>query len=325
MAGIWTRLNNLGIAENKPFLALAPLDGVTDFVFREIIAETAKPNVMFTEFTNTDALLSKGYDRTITRFRFLETQRPIVAQIWGTKPESFLKVATMVCELGFDGIDINMGCPDRTVLKIGAGAGHINDHGIASEIIAATKEGAKGLDVSVKTRIGINSIVTEEWASFLLTQKLAALTVHGRTAKEMSKVAAHWDEIAKVVKLRDQISSETVILGNGDITTREQALQAHKEFGVDGVMIGRGIFLNPWIFETSPREHSVKVHLELLLKHTKLYCVTYTYKNSFEVMKKFFKIYVKNFNGAGNLKTELMRTSSYTEVENLVKPYLDVL
>lgn len=158
--------------------------------------------------------------------------------------------------------------------------------------------------------------------NILLEQNLAALTIHGRTAAELSKVPAHWDEIAKVVKLRDQINSNTVIIGNGDIGSYEQAILATQTYGVDGVMIGRGIFADPWIFEKTPQEHSYKEGLQLLLKHTKLYCENYPEPKRFDAMKKFFKIYVKAFRGADNLKKDLMETKNYKEVESLVKPYI---
>ncbi len=304
-------------------MVLAPLDGVTDFVFREIVASIAKPDVLFTEFTHTDALLSKGYDKTIERFRISDIQHPIVAQIWGTRPESYFKVAQMVNELGFDGVDINMGCPDKTVMKSGGGAIMINHQQLAAEIIQATKEGAANIPVSVKTRIGVNKIVTEEWTSHLLKQGIAALTIHGRTAVEMSKVPAHWDEIGKVVNIAKKITPDTVILGNGDIESQTQAIHMHKTYGVDGVMIGRGIFSNPWIFEFPEKEHSQNDHLQLLLLHTKLYCETYPDAKRFSVMKKFFKNYVKGFRGSNQLKTELMESTNLAEVQELVIPYLD--
>ena len=318
MRNVWQELAH----SSKPFLALAPLDGVTDFVFREIVAETTKPDVLFTEFTNVDALLSKGYDRTIPRLRFSESQRPIVAQIWGTDPKNFYAVGKLIKELDFDGIDINMGCPDRAVMKIGSGASLIKNPNLAGEIIAETKKGASGLPISVKTRIGINTIETKTWVEYLLTQKLDALIVHGRTAKELSKVPAHWDEIAKVVVLRNQISPDTVVIGNGDIESREEAVRAHEVYGVDGVMIGRGIFANPWVFEKVSKKHTHRESLQLLLRHTRLFCDTYPHPRAYSVMKKFFKMYVKSFPGADELKKQLMITKTFREVEALVTPYL---
>lgn len=319
MINFWHQVFSL----NKPFLVLAPMDGVTDFVFREIIFGAAKPDVLFTEFTNTEALMSKGYEKTILRLRFSRSQRPIVAQIWGIDPKNFYTTARLVDELGFDGIDINMGCPDRAVMKLGSGASLIKNPTLAASMIAAVKEGAPGMPVSVKTRIGITTMMTEEWIRFLLEQKIDALTVHGRTAKELSKVPAHWDEIGKAVKLRDRISPGTVVIGNGDITTIEHAIHAHSSYGVDGVMIGKGVFHNPWVFERIPQTHTSVESLTLLLKHTKLFCDTYPDPHRFPAMKKYFKIYVRAFPGAVSLIKELMETKSYEEVESLVKPYIN--
>lgn len=316
MKSFWQYLKH----QKKPFLVLAPLDGVTDFVFREIIAETAKPDVFFTEFTNTDALQSAGFNKTIIRFKFSQKQRYIVAQIWGSKPENFCKTARLVKDLSFDGIDINMGCPVENVMKIGCGASLIENPNLAAEIIKATKAGAAGVAVSVKTRIGLNSIVTDSWIKFLLEQKLDALTIHARTAAELSQVPPHWQEIKKVVRLRDQISPDTVVIGNGDITSMKKAQSASKEYGVDGVMIGRGIFLNPWIFEKIPTNHTSQKSLNILLKHTKLYCDAYPDKNRFSPIKKFFKIYMKSFPGAKRLKIQLMETKNLPEVEKIIQP-----
>lgn len=318
MVNIWKDLARV----YKPFLVLAPLDGVTDFVFREIIAGIAKPDVFFTEFTNVDALLSKGFEKTIPRFRYSQSQRFIVAQIWGTAPKNFYKVAQLVKNLGFDGIDINMGCPDRAVMRVGSGASLINNPLLAAEIIAATKEGAPGLPVSVKTRIGVNMIVTESWIEFLLNQHIDALIVHGRTVKELSKVPAHWDEIGRAVTLRDDISPGTIIIGNGDVLNRKQAEDACTSYGADGVMIGKGVFHNPWVFERIPKNHTRRESLELLLKHTKLFCDTYPDTKRFPAMKKYYKIYVRSYSGAVSLMKELMNTKNYSEVEKLVKPYI---
>lgn len=314
MVNFWKQL----ALHNKPFLVLAPMEGVTDYVFREIIAETAKPDVFFTEFTNTEALCSKGYDNMVQNLRYSESQRPIVAQIWGTDPKNFYTVAKLIRDLGFDGIDINMGCPVRDVMKMGCGASLINNPALASEMISAVKKGAPGLPVSVKTRIGVKSIVTEEWIGFLLGQHLQAITVHGRTAKELSKVPNHWDEIGKAVKLRDQYAPETVIIGNGDILNQEQAENAYTMYGVDGVMIGTGIFQNPWIFEKIRCTHTTAESLALLLKHTKLFADAYPGGRRFAAMRKYFKIYVRSFPGATTLMKELMEAKDFSEVENRV-------
>lgn len=318
MTNFWKQLT----LQFKPFTVLAPMDGVTDYVFREIIARTAKPDVFYTEFVNTDALLSKGYGKTIPRFKFSFRQRYIVAQIWGTDPKKFHDVAALIKNVGFDGIDINMGCPVRDVMKIGSGSALIKNPGLAKEIICACKEGSPDIPVSVKTRIGVSDIVTQEWISFLLEQKLHALIVHGRTAKELSRVPVHWDEIGETVALRDHISPDTVIVGNGDIVSMDQVRYVYKTHRVDGVMIGKGIFHNPWIFEKNFKEHTTGESLQLLLDHTKLYCQTYPEKHRFAALKKYFKMYVRSFDGADALKKQLMETKTYPDVEKLVKPYV---
>ncbi|MCA9386392.1 tRNA-dihydrouridine synthase family protein, partial [Candidatus Dojkabacteria bacterium] len=183
----------------KPILALAPMEDVTDFVFRELISDIAKPDVLFTEFTNVDGLFSNGKDQVIKRLKFSSNQHPIVAQIWGSTPKNYFESAKLIYDMGFDGIDINMGCPVRAVIKQRSGAALIKYKELAKEIIKAAKEGAGKLPVSVKTRIGLNKIETNEWVSFLLNQNIDVLTIHGRTAKDKSKVPANWDEIKKAV------------------------------------------------------------------------------------------------------------------------------
>jgi len=214
---IWQQLK-------KPIFILAPMEDVTDTVFRQIVLSLGKPDLFFTEFTNCEALLSKGKRRVEHRLQFTSLEKPIIAQIWGTKPEQFKKVAETLVDMGFDGIDINMGCPERSVVRQGACSALIKDHALTREIIQAVKEGSGGkLPVSVKTRIGFNEIQTEEWIGFLLEQDLASLTIHGRTVKEMSAVPAHWDEIGKVTLLRDQLNSNTIIIGNGDVMSLKEA------------------------------------------------------------------------------------------------------
>lgn len=306
---------------SKPFFVLAPMEDVTDFVFREIVAEIARPDVFFTEFTSADGLISNGYEATVQRLKYSENQRPIVAQIWGTNPESLYKAAKLVTELKFDGIDINMGCPADTVVKRGAGAALIKNHNLTKEIIDAVKNGANGLPVSIKTRIGFDRIVTGRWISFLLEQKIDALTVHGRIALQMSREEANWKEISHAVLIRNVVSPETILIGNGDITSYSQALEAHKEYGIDGVMIGRGIFHNPWVFEKTQEVNlrDKKDRIELLMKHLKLFIKTWGDGKNFEVMKKFFKIYIKDFDGANQLRQSLMETKNISQVEKLLR------
>lgn len=317
MTNFWTKLP-------QPFTVLAPMEGVTDFAFRETVATALpKPDVMFTEFTNVDALTSEGYEKTIPRFKFSENQRPIVAQIWGKDPEKFYTVAKMIQKLGFDGIDINMGCPERSTTKSGAGAALIDNPSLVKEIILATKKGAGKLPVSVKTRLGYKTNTADTWIPFLLEQKLDALTLHGRTAKQISKGNADWGEVGKMVKMRDEISPNTIIVGNGDIENYAQVVEMHKKYKVDGVMIGRGIFKNPWVFIKSKRTGECKSvssdkYIEVLIKHLELNEKAWNDPRSYQPMKKFFKMYVNNFKGASALRRKLMETKNYEETRKIL-------
>lgn len=302
----------------KPFTILAPMENVTDYVFREIVATICPPDVLFTEFTNVEGLLSPGRKNLISKFKFSENQRPVVAQIWGTKPESFYKVAQMVVDLGFDGVDINMGCPDKTVLKNGSGAALSNNPKLAGEIIEATKKGAKSIPVSVKTRLGVREIKTEEWITFLLEQKIDTLTIHGRTAHQMSEGLANWDEIGKAVKIRDMIAPNTKIVGNGDVKSYAESVEKSQKYGLDGIMIARGIFSNPWVFERNAVTHTKDEYIQVLLKHLNLYEETWGNVKDFNIMKKFFKMYINNFPGASKLRARLMNTKNYQEVRKIL-------
>lgn len=313
---IWAELK-------KPFFVLAPLDDVSDTVFRQVVARAAKPDLFFTEFTNVDGYFSPGQDSVGRKLRWdSNVEQPLIAQIWGKNPENYYKMAEELTKKGFAGIDINMGCPEKSVVKSGNGAGIIGDYERAENIIKAVQEGSAGkLPVSVKTRIGINTIITEEWASFLLRQGLAALTIHGRTAREMSKVPAHWDEIDKVVKLRDELAPETKIIGNGDVLSREQGLELAKQWGVDGIMIGRGIFQNIHVFETEPKEHSAEELIDILVYHLELHERIWAGQKHFEPLKKFFKIYVNGFANASAMRAELMNCKGYTEAHGVIEDW----
>lgn len=304
MTNFWQNLK-------KPFFALAPMEGVTDVVFRQIIAEVGTPDVFFTEFTNTDGLVSQGFERVARRLEFTKDQHPIVAQIWGNNPSHYEKAVKIIEDMGFDGIDINMGCPVRDVVGKGFCSGLINNPKLAREIIQSAKQSSK-LPVSVKTRIGYNSIKTEEWIGFLLEQDVAAVTIHGRTTKEMSKVPAHWDEIGKAVRLRNKMKSKTLIIGNGDVLSLQDAKEKVGEFGVDGVMIARGIFHNPWIFNEKVNiEHvSVAQKIALLKKHIMLFDKTWGNTKDFNLMKKFYKVYINGFPNASEFREKLMTTTT---------------
>lgn len=295
--------------KSKPFLALSPMEDVTDVVFRQVIEEIAPPDVFFTEFANVEVILHNETSRLI----YKKFQVPTVAQIWGVNPESFYKVAQLISDWGFSGIDINMGCPQRPEMKIGGCAALIDNPKLAAEIVDAARRGTN-LPVSVKTRIGTKKIVTEEWIGFLLSQNIDALTVHGRTAKEMSSVPAHWDEIAKAVSLRNQSKSKTIIIGNGDVKQSQDASYRAQETGVDGVMIGRGVFENPWCFSKSQVPIFKSQKIDLLKHHVELWHETWKDKKNFAVLKKYFKIYVRDFDGASELRARLMNSSSISGI-----------
>ncbi|MDP3958264.1 MAG: tRNA-dihydrouridine synthase family protein, partial [bacterium] len=255
--GFWGKLK-------KPFFALAPMADVTDTAFRALIAEKSEhgelhggPDVFWTEFVSVDGLLSPGEDALLKDLEFTDREHPIVAQIFGAKPENFREAAKLIATLGFDGIDINMGCPDRSVEKQGAGANLIKNPKLAQEIIRAAMEGAGSLPVSVKTRIGYHQENLEEWLGILLETRPAAITVHARTRKEMSKVAARWEEVARAAALAK--GTGTLIIGNGDVKDLADAEAKAKETGADGVMLGRAIFGNPWLFNRKIKYEEISI------------------------------------------------------------------
>ena len=321
-----------------PFTALAPLDGVSDVVFRQIVAEIGKPDVLFTEFTMTDGLVSVGRGKVEERLLLTDEQKPVVAQIWGTNPKHFYEVAKELEGRGFAGIDINMGCPTREVTNRGACSGLIRTPKLAAEIIQATKEGAGELPVSVKTRIGFEKEKIDEWITFILKQNVAVLTVHLRTVRELSKVPAHWEKMEQVIKLRNEIAPQTLIVGNGDITSREKIESKFKEYGCDGFMIGRGIFSNPWLFNPDIAVHTVSVEqrVNLFLHHIELFekqwgvdrdsvvnekKVGWQGSKNFALLKKFAKTYIQNFPDAANFREKLMETKTLQELKETLKNY----
>lgn len=306
----------------RPFLVLAPMEDVTDMVFRQIVANCAAPDVFFTEFTNVDGMLSIGAKAVMHRLQVAPLrQKPLVAQLWGTDPEKFYEATKIVVQMGFEGVDINMGCPDKSVVKKGACSGLIGNYNRTEAIIAAVKKAAGPLLVSVKTRLGIREIQTEEWIGFLLSQGLDALTIHGRTVSELSEVPAHWDEIGKAVDMRNKLGSPTLIIGNGDVLSYKEAQQKHAEYGVDGVMIGRGVFKNLYVFdgEKDFTTFSRKDKLEHLLRHVSLFHETWGATKHFAIMKKFYKIYVSGFDEASELRMQLMTLTNAQETIEFLK------
>lgn len=309
----------------KPIFALAPMEAVTDTVFREIFAMYGKPDVCFTEFVNVDGLLHPtGYEKLKIDLEYTEKQRPVVAQIWGNNPENFFKATQLIKSLGFDGVDINMGCPQDKEIAQNTCATLIRDPKLAGEIVMAVKQAAGEMPVSVKTRTGYSFPEVETWIGHLLKFNLAALTLHGRTKKEKSKVPANWNEIKKAVGIRNSLGVKTIILGNGDVKTRQEGLDRVKETGVDGVMVARGAFGNPWLFRKENfREPSVKERLKIMVEHSRLFEEKFSDKKPFVIMRKNFKAYASGFDGAAELRMKLMETKNAAETALVVEEYLN--
>ena len=315
--------NNFWEELPKPFFVLAPMEDVTDVVFRHVVAKAARPDVFFTEFTNTESYCHpEGRKSVRGRLAFTEDEQPIVAHIWGDKPEKFREMSIGMAELGFSGIDINMGCPVPNVAENGQGAGLIKRPELAAAIIQAAKAG--GLPVSVKTRLGYTRVDEwRDWLSHILKQDIANLSIHLRTRKEMSKVPAHWELIPEIKKLRDEIAPNTKLTINGDILDRKMGMKLFEEYEVDGIMIGRGIFKNPFAFEVEEREHTRREFLDLLRYHLDLhdqYSVQLETR-AFKPLQRFFKIYIKGFRGASELRTLLNDTKSTEDVRNVLNEF----
>lgn len=312
----------------RPIIALAPLYDVTDAAFRQIIAKYGKParpgerggpDVMFTEFASADGLIHPvGGGKVRELLKFSEAERPIVAQLFTSRPEKMREAAALCAELGFDGVDINMGCPDKTIEKQGCGADLLKNLPLAQELIEAAQAGAPDLPISVKTRIGYNKIEIEEIVPALLAAHPAAITFHLRTRKEMSKVPAHWEVMPRIMELAK--GSDTIILGNGDVATPAEARDKVKEYGCDGVMIGRGIFGNPWLF--SERTPDIKERLKVLREHIELFDKLHGHQKNFAIMKKHFKAYLVGFNGSGYLRDMLMESKTTTEAVQIMESFL---
>lgn len=313
----------------KPFFVLAPMADVTDAAFRRIIAKYSRhgqsnggPHIFWTEFVSADGLCSKGREVLQRDFEFTEDQRPIVAQLFTSNPKNMYDAVKMVKQLGFDGVDINMGCPDRSIEKQGAGAAHMKDPQRAREVIRAAKEAAGDMPVSVKTRLGYNKNEFETWIPEILKEGVAALTIHGRTRKDMSLVPARWDDIAKVVAIAREISPDTIVIGNGDALNLDDAALKAEQSGVDGVMLGRAIFGNPWLFDADKPQITVEEKLRVAIEHTKLFMELLGDIKSFAIMKKHYKAYVNGFPGAKELRMQMMDSHSVEEIENAVNIFL---
>jgi len=318
----------------KTIFALAPMEDVTDTSFREIVAGLADPqylHILYTEFTSVDGMNHpKGKIRVGERLIVSESEKVIlkqnnirlIVQIWGNKPELFYKVAHDITEeYEFDGLDINMGCPVKNVVKNGCCSALINQPELAKEIILATME-ATHLPVSVKTRTGIKAHVTDEWIAQLMETKPAAIILHGRTQKQQSEGLSDWEEIARGARIRDQIHPGTKFLGNGDVVSVAHGEELALKYGLDGVMIGRGIFTNPWFFNPMHARPSKSEKLDQLLLHTHLFERNWETKKSLNLLKRFYKIYTSDFPLAAKLRADLMEAHTYEEVYQIVQKEL---
>ncbi|HEY5383377.1 MAG TPA: tRNA-dihydrouridine synthase [Candidatus Paceibacterota bacterium] len=341
----------------KPFFVLAPLANVTDAAFRRIIAKYSKveggvPYVTYTEFVSADGLAlanKEGEAKLMRDLMFSEAERPIVAQFFTSNPAHMEDAAALAQELGFDGVDINMGCPDKSIEKQGGGAALIKNSSLAITIIEAARRGAPNLPISVKTRIGYNKDTLEEWLPALLSAKPDVITVHARTRKEMSKVPARWERVKRAVEIRNELGSKTLIVGNGDLVDMVDAEAKIKESGADGAMLGRAIFGKPWLFAPEklleqksgatsgdspeggpPRtfgqevfpEPLLETRLHIAVEHAKLFEELLGDIKNFAIMKKHFKAYAEGFPGAKELRMKLMETNSAKEIEDSVENFL---
>ena len=320
-------MNNFWSKLKRPIFVLAPMADVTDAAYRRIIAKYGKPDVMWTEFVSADGLAlapEAGQRKLLKNLEYSETERPIVAQFFTASPEHMEKAAELAAGLGFDGIDINMGCPDRSVEKQGAGASLMKNVVLARELVRAAKEGAPNLPVSVKTRTGYGKPDLENWLPEILKEDPAIVTVHARTRKEMSKAPAQWEFVRRAVEIRNQcqddILTKTLIVGNGDVKDLEEARIRVGETGCDGVMLGRAIFGNPWLF--AGKAPTKEERLRVLVEHAKTFEKLLGEYKSFSVMKKHFKAYITGFENAAELRAKLMEISNANEVDKIVSAIL---
>lgn len=320
----------------RPFFCMAPMADVTDPAWRALVAKRGKPDVMWTEFVSADGLyhtceiekVPETNNPLMRDLQFSENERSIVAQIFSSKPDMITYATGIIAELGFDGVDLNMGCPDRSIEKQGAGAALIRDPAHAVELIRAAQGAARGkLAVSVKTRVGYNSESLNEWLPTLLQAGPSAITLHLRTRREMSKVAADWDLMRKAVQIRNRTNPNVLLIGNGDVMNLEDARQKAVESGCDGVMLGRAMFGNPWLFsrsENNPecrrRNISLSEKLDALVELAHNFEKLQPPKH-FAILKKHIKAFVAGFNGAAELRTRLMEANSAADLERIIRAH----
>ena len=346
--GFWKEIRERA----RTIFALAPLANVTDAAFRRIIANYSRmgepgggPDVLWTEFVSADGLCSPGREVLLRDLAYSKGEHPIVAQLFSAHPDKMREATALCARLGFDGVDINMGCPDRAVEKQGAGAAMIKTPETARQVIEAARAGAidgahngRVMPISVKTRIGYNKNEIDTWIRFLLGMSLPVLIVHLRTRKEMSEVDAHWDLMPEIIRLRDEIQSDippserTIIIGNGDVMNLVDARAKISATGADGVMFGRAIFGNPWLFDETRNggadgveqivAPTVSERLHACLEHTELFEKLLGDVKSFAIMKKHYKAYVSGWDGAKDLRVRLMETENAAEVRAIIESTL---
>jgi nifR3 family TIM-barrel protein len=320
-------MKNFWVELPKPIFVLAPLANVTDAAFRRIIAKYSKvqggvPYVTYTEFVSADGLAlanEEGRQKLMRDLVFSEGEHPIVAQFFTSNVAHMEAAAKLAQDLGFDGVDINMGCPDRSVEKQGGGTALIKNPARARELIRAAKRGAPNLPISVKTRLGYNKDELDAWLPELLAEEPAVVTIHARTRKEMSLVPARWDRIKRAVEIRDELGSKTLIIGNGDLKDVADMEAKVKESGADGAMIGRGIFGAPWLFGTPKTKEE---GLTIAIEHARLFEELLGDIKNFAIMKKHFKAYAEGFPGAKELRVQLMETHNAREIESIIGKFL---
>jgi len=308
----------------RPFVAMAPMKGITDTVFRRMLCEIAKPDLLYTEFAWAEGLCSPKPTRFKQQLEFHTTEHPIVAQLWGRSPAAFERAAAFACRLGFDGIDINMGCAVRKILKRGTGAGLIATPKAAAEIIAAVRSGAPDLPLSVKTRLGMNEVSVEHWCGFLLEQRLDALCVHARTAAQGYGGSADWNAINAVIALRNRISPDTVVIGNGDLSSTDHALSLHARHPVDGFMIGRAVLLDPYVLQrrdSAVRRDRASAHavsparcISLFREHVALHRRIWGKRRNAGVLKRFVAVYLAGIPEYTQLRRRLLRSETHAEM-----------
>jgi tRNA-dihydrouridine synthase len=310
MGNFWQKIK-------KPIVGLAPMDGVTDEPMRQIQSRVAKPAVLYTEFISAEGFVRNppAFEKTL---HFKENERPIVAQIFGYTPAAFDETIMKVASLGFDGIDLNMGCPAKKVLGKGGGGALIGNYSLAGKIIekslAAIQKSKAVLSLSVKTRIGQKEIITQEWINFLAQYPLSEITIHGRLLKQGVSGPVNWEEI----KLGAEICHHKgiICLGNGGIKSAKEGRLMAEKYGLDGVLIGQAALGNPWVFKEDYQPTKEDI-LKTILKHAQLATEFYP-PERFVAVYKHFGWYPRGFANSKKLKIDLLRTKNLPEAEEVI-------